>query len=85
MIKIKSFAVTGTKNKKNIINLDEIVIYGTPKTLRQIGLFLINSAHEMEINDTDHCHLQDAVKEFSQTKHCDIILVNKDIIKKESN
>lgn len=83
MIKIKSFTVTGTeKNKQDIISLDEIVIHGTPETLRQIGLFLINSAHEMEINDTDHCHLQDTVKEFSQTKHCDIILVNKNIIKK---
>lgn len=83
MIKIKSFAATGTeKNKQDTIILDEIVIHGTPETLRQIGLFLINSAHEMEINDTDHCHLQDVIKEFSQTRHCDIILVNKNIIKK---
>lgn len=83
MIKIKSFSVTGTeKNKQETIKLDEIVIYGNSDTLRQIGIFLINSAHEMETNDSEHLHLQDTIENFSNNKHCDIILVNKNVVKK---
>lgn len=83
MIELKSFTVGGTEiNQQGTIVLDEIFIQGTPETIRQIGIFLINSAHEMEINDRDHLHLQDAAKEFCQTKHCDIILINENLIKK---
>lgn len=83
MIKIRPFIITGTeKNKQESINLDEIVIYGNPDTLRQLGIFLINSAYEMEKNDSEHLHFQDEIDNFSGDKHCDVILVNKNIVKK---
>ncbi len=83
MDKLRSFSITGAeKNKQKALRLDEIVIYGAPETLRKIGLFFIGISHEMEFNDVDHAHLQDKVKNFSRKKHCDIILINKNVIQK---
>jgi hypothetical protein len=55
------------------IRLDEITLVADAETIRELGIFLINSAYEMEKNEVEHLHLQDAVANFSQDIHVDII------------
>ena len=74
MKKIDSFKILGTAvNSKKQQPLEEIVIIASPQTLREIAVFLINAAYEMEVNDFDHMHLQDSIANFSSKKHADII------------
>ncbi|WP_442867195.1 Imm32 family immunity protein [Acidovorax sp. NCPPB 3576] len=81
MTKLPSFKATATeKDCQNSLRIDEITLHGTAEAFRAIGIFFINAAHEMDLNDTDHVHLQDSIKNFSSKKHCDIILVNEKII-----
>jgi hypothetical protein len=71
---VKKFLVYGTETGSQVSNrLDEIVVCGTPETIRDIGLFLINAAYEMSTSGVDHVHLQDMTKGFSYKKHADVI------------
>lgn len=83
-MRLKKFQVyITTKDDKNPSETKEVVICATPTTLRELGLFFVNSAHEMEINDADHIHLQDRLAKFSNKKHCEIVLVNKKLTKQQ--
>jgi hypothetical protein len=55
------------------IRLDEITLVGAPDVIRALGVFLINSAYEMEQNGVEHVHLQDAIANFSYDQHADLI------------
>ncbi|RRV05649.1 hypothetical protein EGJ27_17705 [Pseudomonas sp. v388] len=71
---MKKFSVHGTEIGSEISNqLDEIVVYGSPEAIREIGLFLIHAAYEMSSNGIDHVHLQDEIEGFTYKKHADII------------
>ncbi len=74
MKKIDAFKILGTiTGSAKVEQLDEITIVANPETLRQIGIFLINAAYEMDVNEFDHMHLQDVFQNFSTKKHVDII------------
>jgi len=82
MKKLNDFKIFGTKEgSKKSIKLDEISIIANPKEMRELGIFLINAAYEMEMNDLEHVHLQDLVSNFSYEKHVDVIALNKAQIK----
>ena len=55
------------------IQLDEITLVANAETIRLLGIFLINSAYEMEENEIEHIHLQDVMDNFSYENHVDII------------
>lgn len=61
--------------------LDEISILGNPEVIRALGVFLINAAYEMDTNDAEHLHLQDAISNFSYENHVDVIAINQDKVK----
>ncbi|UOD32956.1 hypothetical protein INH39_15675 [Massilia violaceinigra] len=72
---MRSFRVSGTATgSKKSKQLDEITILANPDTLRRIAIFLIGAAHDMEVNQLDHVHLQDTIKGFSYDNHVDIIV-----------
>jgi hypothetical protein len=76
-MKISEFEVHGTtKDSEQLLRLDEITIEANPETLRLLGIFLINSAYEMESNQVEHLHLQDAIDNFSYENHTDVIAIN---------
>lgn len=78
MKKLKRFKIFGTeKNKQKSLELDEISIISDAATLRDIGVFFINSAHEMDQKNVEHLHLQDRILGFSYEEQSDIILINK--------
>ncbi|GKT02450.1 hypothetical protein AVKW3434_23695 [Acidovorax sp. SUPP3434] len=82
MTKLPPFNATATeKDQQESIEIDEITLHATPEAFRALGIFFLNAAHEMDLNESDHIHLQDSVQNFSSKKHCDIILLNKKIIK----
>ncbi|WP_157768791.1 Imm32 family immunity protein [Paracidovorax avenae] len=83
-MKINKFQLYATsKDDERSFKTHEIAISADPATLRKIGLFFINSAHEMDFNETDHIHLQDRLTEFSHKKHCEIVLINSKKIKRQ--
>ena len=74
MKKIDAFKILGTiTGSTKAEQLDEITIVANPETLRKIGIFLINAAYEMDVNNFDHMHLQDVFQNFSAKKHVDVI------------
>ncbi|WP_339430204.1 Imm32 family immunity protein [Pseudomonas taetrolens] len=80
-MKIKKFTIHGTKmGEQTEMTLDEISIVAPPETLRNIGLFLVNAAYEMERHGVEHIHLQDVFENFSSKDHVDIIALNNLII-----
>lgn len=83
MKKIGIFKVYGTiKGDNKSHEIDELSIVGKPNVLRDIGIFLINCSHEMEVNGVEHFHIQDFVSNFSYSKHADIIGINSEKIEK---
>lgn len=82
MKKLDNFQIFGTQvGSQEASRLDEISILATSETLKEIGVFLINAAYEMERSDTEHMHLQDAIQNFSYKRHVDIISINRKKIK----
>jgi hypothetical protein len=55
------------------IRLDEITLVADAETIRMLGIFLINTAYEMDENDVQHIHLQDIAENFSYENHVDLI------------
>jgi hypothetical protein len=55
------------------IRLDEVTLVANAETMRLLGIFLINTAYEMDENDVQHIHLQDVAENFSYGKHVDLI------------
>jgi hypothetical protein len=73
---MKKFSFHGTETgSQTSRRLDEIVICGSPDTIRDIGLFLITAAYDLSKHETDHIHLQDMIKGFSYKKHTDVIAI----------
>jgi hypothetical protein len=86
MKKFKAFTVHGTPIGSNEnIQLDEISIIADPKTMRALGVFLINAADEMAEYGLEHLHLQDLVENFSDRCHVDFIALNQEIVKPPDN
>lgn len=82
MTKLPPFNANATeKDQQERIEIDEITLHATPEAFRTLGIFFLNAAHEMDVNELEHIHLQDSVQNFSSKKHCDIILVNSKIVK----
>ena len=80
---IDSFEIFGTKIEQTVqFQIDELVIYANSDTLTELGKFLISTAKRMKSEGIEHSHLQDEFKHFSDKKHVDIILCNKDKIVK---
>ena len=74
MKNILGFKAFGTATGDNqSIQLDEITLVADAETIRSLGVFLINSAYEMEENAVEHIHLQDVIDNFSYDDHVDII------------
>lgn len=74
MKNFSGFKVFGTAiGDDQSIRLDEITLVADPETIRLIGVFLINTAYEMEENEIEHIHLQDVIRNFSCDDHVDII------------
>ncbi|RQR70888.1 hypothetical protein DIE11_30465 [Burkholderia sp. Bp9012] len=63
------------------LKLDEISILAKPEVIRDLGVFLINAAYEMDSNDAEHVHLQDSMSNFSYENHVDVIAINQDKVK----
>ncbi|QOZ85573.1 MULTISPECIES: hypothetical protein [Chromobacterium] len=61
--------------------LDEISILANADVIRDLGIFLINAAYEMELNEVEHVHLQDSIQNFSYNNHADVIAINQEIVK----
>ncbi|BEP40937.1 hypothetical protein [Variovorax sp. V15] len=61
--------------------LDEISILARAEVIRALGVFLINSAYEMDVNDIEHVHLQDSIANFSYENHVDVIAINQERVK----
>ncbi|WP_157838113.1 hypothetical protein [Pseudomonas sp. PH1b] len=79
---LKKFTLHGTAvGSEQSIQLDEISILAEPDTLRELGVFLINAAHEMSANGLEHVHLQDLIENFSPQEHVDVIALNQTLIK----
>ncbi|WP_316667466.1 Imm32 family immunity protein [Ralstonia psammae] len=63
------------------LKLDEISILANAEVIRALGVFMINAAHEMDINDVEHVHLQDSIANFSYENHVDVIVINQEKVK----
>ena len=63
------------------LKLDEISILAKAEVIRALGVFLINAAHEMDVNDVEHVHLQDSIANFSYENHVDVIVINQEKVK----
>jgi hypothetical protein len=73
---MKNFSIHGTETGSQISRrLDEIVVCGSPDTIRDLGLFLITAAYEISKNEPDHIHLQDSIRRFSYRRHTDVIVM----------
>ena len=76
------FKIFGTlEGSDKSIKLDEISILGNSESIRAIGVFLINAAYEMDVNDAEHLHLQDVISNFSYESHVDVIVINEKKVK----
>ncbi|WP_448168122.1 Imm32 family immunity protein [Burkholderia ambifaria] len=63
------------------LKLDEISILGRAEVIRALGVFLINAAYEMDVNEAEHVHLQDSIANFSYENHVDVIVINQEKVK----
>ncbi len=82
MNKLGSLKVWGTlEGSDKSEKLDEISLLATPEVVRALGVFLINAAYEMEVNDAEHRHLQDSIENFSYESHVDIVVINQEKVK----
>jgi hypothetical protein len=79
---LDSFKIFGTiEGGDKSLKLDEISILAKAEVLRALGVFLINAAYEMDVNDIEHLHLQDMISRFSYENHADVIALNQNRIK----
>jgi len=86
MTKLGDLKIWGTlEGSDKSQKLDEISLLATPEVVRALGVFLINAAYEMEVNDAEHIHLQDSIENFSYEGHVDIIVINQEKIKLVDN
>ncbi|WP_418129222.1 hypothetical protein ABL849_23695 [Variovorax sp. 375MFSha3.1] len=76
---LKIFGTLEGSNKSQ--KLDEITILARAEVIRALGIFLINSAYEMDVNDIEHVHLQDSIANFSYENHVDVIAINQERVK----
>lgn len=65
MTNLSPFKATTKKGCQDSLSVDEITLHGTAELFRAIGIFFINAAYEMDLNEADHIHLQDNTKNFS--------------------
>ena len=81
MKKLNKFSVHGTAvGESTEIRLDEISILADSETIKNIGVFLINAAYEMEVNGLEHMHFQDFFKDFTSDDHVDFVAINSEVI-----
>lgn len=86
MTKLGSLKIWGTlEGSDKSQKLDEISLLTSPEVVRALGVFLINAAYEMEVNDAEHIHLQDSIENFSYESHVDIIVINQEKVKLVDN
>ncbi|MGU7841022.1 Imm32 family immunity protein [Burkholderia sp. AW33-5] len=76
---LKIFGTVAGSDKS--LTLDEISVLANAEVIRALGVFLINAAYEMDSNDVEHVHLQDAISNFSYESHVDVIAINQDKVK----
>ncbi len=63
------------------LKLDEISILAKAEVIRALGIFLINVAYEIDVNEVEHVHLQDSIMNFSYENHVDVIVLNQEKVK----
>jgi hypothetical protein len=82
MTELGDLRIWGTlEGSDKSLKLDEISILAKAEVIRALGVFLINAAYEMDINEVEHVHLQDAIANFSYEKHVDVIVNNQEKVK----
>ena len=79
MTELGDLKIWGTLEGSNkSLKLDEISILAKADVVRALGIFLTNAAYEMEVNEIEHVHLQDAIVNFSYEHHVDVIVINQE-------
>lgn len=82
MTELGDLKIWGTREGSDeSVKLDEISLLATPEVIRALGVFLINAAYEMEVNEVEHVHLQDSIANFLYERHVDVIAINQDKVK----
>ncbi|WP_109481957.1 hypothetical protein [Paraburkholderia sp. C35] len=82
MTELGDLNIWGTREGSDkSVKLDEMSLLATPGVIRALGVFLINAAYEMEVNEVEHMHLQDSIANFSYERHVDVIAINQDKVK----
>ncbi|CAB1228602.1 hypothetical protein I1A46_20320 [Serratia liquefaciens] len=82
MTELGDLRILGTfEGSDKSLKLDEISILAKAEVIRALGVFLINAAYEMDINEVEHVHLQDSIANFSYENHVDVIVNNQEKVK----
>lgn len=82
MTELGDLRILGTFEGSNkSLKLDEISILAKAEVIRALGVFLINAAYEMDVNEVEHIHLQDSIANFSYENHVDVIVNNQEKVK----
>jgi hypothetical protein len=82
MTELGDLRILGTFEGSNkSLKLDEISIFAKAEVIRALGVFLINAAYEMDVNEVEHVHLQDSIANFSYENHVDVIVNNQEKVK----
>ncbi|AGQ33526.1 Imm32 family immunity protein [Serratia liquefaciens] len=82
MTELGDLRILGTFEGSNkSLKLDEISILAKAEVIRALGVFLINAAYEMDVNEVEHVHLQDSIANFSYENHVDVIVNNQEKVK----
>jgi hypothetical protein len=82
MTELGDLRILGTfEGSDKSLKLDEISILAKAEVIRALGVFLINAAYEMDVNEVEHVHLQDSIANFSYENHVDVIVNNKEKVK----
>ncbi|WP_233835922.1 Imm32 family immunity protein [Paraburkholderia sp. ZP32-5] len=86
MTKFSELKIWGTiEGSDKLLKLSEISILANAEDIRTLGVFLINAAYEMNVNDVEHMHLQDSIANFSYKNHADVIAINQEKVKPDEN
>ncbi|WP_153099170.1 Imm32 family immunity protein [Paraburkholderia hayleyella] len=82
MTELGDLRIWGTlEGSDKSLKLDEISILAKAEVIRALGVFLINAAYEMDVNEVEHVHLQDSIANFSYENHADVIVNNQEKVK----
>ncbi|CAI1074095.1 Uncharacterised protein [Serratia liquefaciens] len=82
MTELGDLRILGTfEGSDKSLKLDEISILAKAEVIRALGVFLINAAYEMDVNEVEHVHLQDSIANFSYENHVDVIVNNQEKVK----